>query len=253
MAYFTFDNKKVFYEEIGQGAPILLLPGNSGSSKMFDSLLADFSKNFKLILIDFPGHGKSERVAKFETDFWFYNSAACNALLDVLNLEQVMVIGTSGGAITGINLALEHPEKVSFLIADSFMGEYPLDTFNHSLRAEREQAKTNEFAQAFWLFNHGDDWEQVVDLDTEMLLTFGASGHSFFHKPISELMVPTLLTGSLEDDIVPAIDTIYADLKKKNMALDIHLFDTGNHPAMLSNGEAFYGLVNEKLKRTLIK
>lgn len=79
MAYFKFENKAVFYEEIGSGYPLLLLHGNTASSKLFSSILEMYSTDFKLILIDFPGHGKSERVLKFEHDFWYYNSNVCHA------------------------------------------------------------------------------------------------------------------------------------------------------------------------------
>ena len=34
MSYFTFDNKKIYYEENGCGTPLLFLHGNTASSKM---------------------------------------------------------------------------------------------------------------------------------------------------------------------------------------------------------------------------
>ena len=162
MAYLKFDNKKVFYHTIGSGEPILLLHGNTTSSKMFDSILETYSQDFKVILLDFPGHGNSERMQKFESDFWFYNSMVCNALLNELKIDAVSVIGTSGGALSGINLALEYPEKVTCLVADSFMGESLFEDGVVPLKSEREESKNNPFAQHFWHFNHGNDWESII-------------------------------------------------------------------------------------------
>ncbi len=248
MAYFNFDNKKVFYKIVGQGSPLLLLHGNTVSSKMFIQVVKAYSKNFQVILLDFPGHGKSERVAKFETDFWFYNAKATYALIEHLQLDKVSVVGTSGGALVAINLALEHPEKIDYLIADSFEGEYPLPSYIDSLESDRERDKKKILAKLIWFYCHGFDWKKIVDLDTDVNIEFVKTGNSFFHKSISELQVPTLLTGSMKDEYCDHLDQIYGDMKKKNNHLEIHLFEEGNHPAILSNKEEFLEIVKSRIK-----
>lgn len=250
MAYFKFNDKAVFYEEIGSGEPLLLLHGNTASSKMFSSIVEMYSSVFKIILIDFPGHGKSERVTKFASDFWYYNSKVCYALLEHLKIDKLSIIGTSGGALVGINLALEHPEKINYLIADSFMGEFPQSINSSAFDEERQKSKKNRFAKEFWAFNHGDDWGNVIDLDTEMFINFSQTGNSFFHQSISELSVPTTLTGSKQDEFCNNLDKIYNVLKMKNNRLEVHMFETGNHPSMFSNRDEFYSLVKKKLKHT---
>lgn len=245
MPYLKFENKKVFYEISGEGEPLLLIHGNSASSRMFQPILKFYAEHYKVILFDFPGHGKSSRLEKFETDFWHYNSKVTNALLEELNLKNVNVIGTSGGALVGINLAMEHQEKVKALMADSFEGEAPLGTYVKTIREERERDKQIKEAQNFWKDMHGDDWEKVVDLDTDVNIEFAKTGKSFFHKPISELKVPTLLTGSMEEEYCNHLDKIYSGLKDKNPMLKIHLFEKGNHPAMYSNHEKFFKIINE--------
>lgn len=245
MAYFKFNNQSVFYQVQGKGKPVLLLHGNSVSSRMFNSVIDMYTNKYQVITFDFPGHGKSSRLNKLETDFWYHNSKVANALLEELNLKNVNVIGTSGGALVGINLALEHQDKVKFLVADSFEGEEPLGTFVETIREDRERDKKIEEAQLFWKDMHGEDWEKVVDLDTDVNVEFAETGNSFFHQSISGLKVPTLLAGSLEDEYCNHLDKIYKRLQHKNPDLKIHLFDTGNHPAMLSNSERFFSLVAE--------
>ena len=249
MAYLKFENKAVFYEVIGSGYPLLLLHGNTASSKMFSSIVEMYSTDFKIILIDYPGHGKSERVTKFAPDFWYYNSKVCYALLEHLKIDKLAIIGTSGGALVGINLALEHPEIINYLIADSFMGEFPQSIYSSAFEEERQKSKKNKFAKEFWTSNHGIDWENVIDLDAEMLIHFSQSGNSFFYQSISELSVPITLTGSKQDEFCNNLDKIYSDLKMQNNRLEIQLFETGNHPAMLSNKDEFYSLIKKKLKK----
>ncbi len=247
MAYFQFENKKVFYKIKGQGEPLLLLHGNTASSKMFSTLTGKYAKDFQVILVDFPGHGKSDRLEQFETDFWFYNSIVVYELICELKLDKVSVVGTSGGALVAINLALEHPEKIKYLIADSFEGEYPLPSYISSIELDREQDKKKLMAKFFWWYCHGADWKGIVDLDTKVNVEFSKTGKSFFHKSISELKVPTLITGSMKDEFCHHLDKIYGELKEKNDQLEIHLFKEGNHPAMISNKNDFYEMIKQRI------
>lgn len=249
MAYFTFENNKVHYEIIGKGRPLLLVHGNTASSRMFDEVIEKYTSHFKVILIDFPGHGKSDRLEQFNVDYWYFNALVCNALIDKLNLRDVTVIGTSGGALVALNLGLEFPEKIDFIVADSFEGEFPLSSYIEVLEADRKESKENEFSLQFWSYCHGDDWEKIVDLDTQVNLEFAKEGKSFFHKSISDLQVPALLTGSMQDEYCQDLDRIYSDLKKKNQILGVHFFKYGNHPAMLSNKEDFFTIFMKHLEQ----
>ena len=248
MAYFKFEKKKIFYKITGGGEPLLLLHGNTASSKMFSPLIKTYAKEFRVITIDFPGHGKSDRLEKFETDFWFYNARATYALIEELKLSNVSVVGTSGGALVAINLSLDHPEIIRYLIADSFEGEYPLPSYIESIEADRKRDKKKFMAKLFWLYCHGFGWNKIVDLDTDVNIAFSKTGKSFFQKSISELKVPTLITGSMEDEYCDHLDAIYAGLKRKNNALEIHMFERGNHPAMLSNKKEFFEIIKQKIK-----
>ncbi|WP_321345053.1 alpha/beta hydrolase [uncultured Draconibacterium sp.] len=247
MAYFVFKNKKVFYRTIGKGEPLLLLHGNTMSSKLFVTLTRKYAKYFKVILVDFPGHGKSERVEKFETDFWYYNSEVIYVLIQELKLEKVSVVGTSGGALVAINLALEHPECMKYLIADSFEGEFPLTSYVETIEKDRETDKKKLLAKVIWWYCHGSDWEKVVDLDTNVNIEFYKTGKSFFHKSISALQEPALITGSRKDEYCDHLDKIYGDLKNKNQKLEIHLFEQGGHPAMITNTNAFLEIIIQKI------
>lgn len=47
------------------------LHGNTASSKMFNDIINFYKDEYKVILIDFVGHGKSQMVDKFSADLWF--------------------------------------------------------------------------------------------------------------------------------------------------------------------------------------
>ncbi|WP_455530823.1 alpha/beta fold hydrolase [Ruminococcus sp.] len=123
MSYFTFDNKKIYYEENGRGTPLLFLHGNTASSKMFTDFSKRYTDSYKVILIDFLGHGRSERLSEFTADLWFYEGQQAIAFLRHKHYDKVNIIGCSGGAIVALNVALEASECVDKVIADSFEGE----------------------------------------------------------------------------------------------------------------------------------
>ncbi|MCG8411750.1 MAG: alpha/beta fold hydrolase [Bacteroidales bacterium] len=249
MSYFKFDNKKVFYKQIGKGEPLILLHGNTASSKMFNSIVNEYSKDFQLILLDFPGHGKSERLDQFDLDFWFYNAKVCAALIDELNYDKVTLVGSSGGALVAINVGLICPNKINYIIADSFGGDCPLNSYIDSLQEERNNGKKKIFTRLFWFHNHGWDWEKIVDLDTQVNIEFAKTGKSFFRKSIADLTVPALFTGSFKDEYFDSLKEIYEKLKEQNPLISIYMFQDGGHPAILSNKKDFLKLIKYKLKK----
>ncbi|MDF3004010.1 MAG: alpha/beta hydrolase [Oscillospiraceae bacterium] len=247
MCYYYFENKKVYYNELGEGTPLLLLHGNTASSKMFSEIAEEYKKDFKVILIDFLGHGQSDRLKRFPADLWFYEAQQVIAFLREKNYSNVNIIGSSGGALVAINVALEAPDLVSKVIADSFEGEYPLESFTATARADRELSKQDENTKMFYACMHGSDWEQVVDNDTDAVIRHSNEIGVFFHKPLHFLTADILLTGSKADEFISAIspdyfENVYGAMLKKFKHGEIHLSPKGGHPAMLTNSKDFYEL-----------
>ena len=174
MSYFNYHNKSIFYQEIGSGTPTIFLHGNTASSKMFERLLPLYQTNFRAIMIDFLGNGQSDRVKGVSSDLWYEEALQTIALVEHLGCAQVNLVGTSGGAWVAINAALEHPELINKVIADSFDGRTLHDGFAKDLVAERTAAKKDAQARQFYEWCQGADWEAVVDADTSALLQFMA-------------------------------------------------------------------------------
>ena len=147
MSYFQFEHRSVYYEETGAGAPLLLLHGNAASSNMFYEIAKRYEGQRRVILIDFLGHGRSDRLAALPSDLWFYEAEQVLALLREKQYGKVDIVGTSGGALAAVNVALEAPELVGRLIADSFEGEQAVRAFTENLKLDRERSKRDENAR----------------------------------------------------------------------------------------------------------
>lgn len=68
MPYFNFEGKKIFYKETGCGEAFVLLHGDTASGRMFEPLLPLYQEHFRVILIDFLGNGRSDRLKEFPAD-----------------------------------------------------------------------------------------------------------------------------------------------------------------------------------------
>lgn len=245
MSYFIFDDKKVYYNETGTGRPLLFLHGNTASSKMFYETAEKYKDKFKVILLDFLGHGQSDRLLKFPADLWFWEAQQVIAFLKEKQYSEVNIIGSSGGALVAINVALKAPQLVAKVIADSFEGERPLKEFTANVRRDREISKRDDNARLFYQYMQGDDWEQVVDNDTWAIIRHEKEIGRFFHEELDSLQPDILLTGSRQDEFVSSIsptyfEETYGEMLDKIGHGKMHIFDTGGHPAILSNPDEFY-------------
>jgi len=234
MAFFHYKNKQVYYSVRGEGETVILIHGNTGSSRMCRGVARPLSRSFKVVLVDLPGHGRSQRLEKFPVDFWYENGMAVIALIEHLGTPKVSLVGTSGGALVALNAGLQRPELIDKIVADSFEGDRSVAWYAETLKQQRNTEGRNVLTRMFWRSMHGPDWRQVVDQDTEAVQEHHRTIGNFFHKKIESLRPPVLLTGSLKDEYITNIHEIYMDLEKRITRRKIVMFPDGGHPAMLS-------------------
>lgn len=238
MAYFKYRDKSVYYTEYGQGEPLVFLHGNTDSSKMSGFLMPLYAEKFRCILIDFLGNGRSDRVESFSPDMWYDEALQTIALAEHLQCGRVSLIGTSGGAWAAVNAALERPDLLHAVVADSFDGRTLNDNFSANLLAERKAAKEDIQSRQFYEWCQGADWEKIVDLDTEALLKCAEEKRPLFHKPLEQLKTPILFIGSKADESCRSnIEEEYREMASMLSQSSVYLFPSGGHPSLFSNAE----------------
>lgn len=241
---FNFEGNEIAYDIYGDGDQTLfLLYGNTFSARMFDQELEFYKHYAKTIVFDYPGHGDSSPVDEFPVDFWFYNSRILIELIKELDLQNVNIIGTSGGAIIALNAALEAPQLINKIVADSFSGEKMPEEIAGKTEKIRDELKRDPNAAEIWRYFHGGRWQDVLDADTKMIKEFSKKNRSFFHKDLSEIEVPVLLTGSAKDDQIAQMPLLLDHFADKIPTASKKLFSEGHHPSMMSNVMDFRGEV----------
>ena len=97
--------------EAGTGPAVLAIHGLGGTKGSFLPTLAALSDRFRVVAVDLPGFGDSDKPIGAAYDPRFF-AAAMVDLLDALDLDGVHVIGNSLGGRVALELALQAPERV---------------------------------------------------------------------------------------------------------------------------------------------
>lgn len=113
MPYFNSDGLDLYYEDIGEGPPLLLLHGLTSSHAMFYREINFFKKKFRVIAPDARGHGKSAKPPNYTLDDHIQDAAA---LIRHLNFQSLSIIGVSMGSYIAQGIAIEMPERIEKLV-----------------------------------------------------------------------------------------------------------------------------------------
>ena len=101
------------YAEVGHGQPMLAIHGAGGGYDQGLLIGADIGDGYRVIAPSRFGYLKTPVP---EDSSPAAQADAHAALLDFLAIQQAIVVGTSAGAPSALELALRHPERVSSLI-----------------------------------------------------------------------------------------------------------------------------------------
>ncbi|MGR3320810.1 MAG: alpha/beta fold hydrolase [Pseudooceanicola sp.] len=111
MPHFTAPNGiPLWYEEAGEGLPVLCLAGLTRNARDFD-FVAPHLPGIRMIRMDCRGRGRSGHAEPSTYDVEVETRDAL-ALLDHLELDRVAVLGTSRGGLIGMMMAATHKDRL---------------------------------------------------------------------------------------------------------------------------------------------
>lgn len=105
---------RVSYQEAGQGYPVVLVHGLSGSWRWWVRNIPALAQRYHLYLVDLPGFGSMRHARKHfalqQAADWLYH------WMQAVGIERCHLIGHSMGGYISIRLAAAHPDLVSRLV-----------------------------------------------------------------------------------------------------------------------------------------
>jgi pimeloyl-ACP methyl ester carboxylesterase len=258
--------------ELGEGPPLLLVHGLSGSWPNWLEQIPVFARTHRVIAVDLPGFGQSPMPAERISISGY--ARTLDALLGTLGLDAAAVVGNSMGGFVAAELAIGFPQRVERLALVSAAG---LSTYNHRgatralpglRRAERLIA-----AYAGWVASHSDAVARrpglrnatlglvtshpsrlPAALAAEQIRGAGKPGFMQalqanldydFRDRLGEIACPTLIVWGDRDRVITARDADrFAELIPGSRKV---VFEDTGHLPMLERPAAFNELLGEFL------
>jgi len=151
---------EIHHEVRGDGAPLLLLHGFTGSGRDWLHVFPKPLPGYQFIEADLRGHGRSTNPSGV---FTFRQAAAdILALLDHLKLDRVSAIGMSGGAKTLLHMATAQPSRIDRLVLVSATPYFPAAARPLFAALDLESATDAEWARLRETHVYGDDQIRAI-------------------------------------------------------------------------------------------
>jgi len=199
--YVSIFNKKIYYEEYGQGTPLILLEGGMKSIKDFSLCIPELTKHFRVITPDDPGQGRSEMLDTMTYDLL---AEYVSKLIDILKLDSAYVIGWSDGGIAALILSTKRPDKIkkalvsganytkkAYVSSDSTKDTLHLLAPDYQLSPEDQK-----WADGYFIANRAN-WRKI--LNDRIVMWYQ---DSLFRKELfSEMKIPIMIVSGDRDMI----------------------------------------------------
>jgi pimeloyl-ACP methyl ester carboxylesterase len=108
------DGLNLTYRELGSGPPVLLLHGWPTSSFLWREVMVPIARSNRVLALDMPGFGGSDKPVDVRYDFEYFESAL-DGFLERLGVDDVALAGHDLGGPVGVHWALKNSDRVTKL------------------------------------------------------------------------------------------------------------------------------------------
>lgn len=109
----TSDNLTLAYRDEGQGTPVLCLAGLTRNGDDFDDFAATLGDGIRLIRLDYRGRGASDYDPNYQNYAIQVEARDALELLDHLEIQKAVLVGTSRGGLISMVLAATAPGRLA--------------------------------------------------------------------------------------------------------------------------------------------
>ena len=256
----------MYYEIHGEGFPLVMIMGYGASFEYWNPKIIDeFSKNFKVIVFDNRGSGRTDKPDKEYSIKMFADDTT--GLMDALNIERAHILGHSMGGMIAQEIVLNYPERVEKLILSSTScggRKYVPPSTEIALIAmrDREGMKQDEIVRSFiplrftedFIKNNPEFIEEQIQREIEAPFTPAYSikrqGIALVQfntsKRLKNINTPTLVLHGKKDIMTPTKNgEILAELIP---GAKLSLFDNSGHETHFHEPKKYVKTVLEFLK-----
>lgn len=134
---------QLYYEEMGEGDPVIFVHGHSLNHTMWDGQLFEFAKHYRAIRYDIRGYGYSSPQTETEQ---FTHVEDLVQLMDGLGIEKAHIVGLSLGGFIGADMLGWFPDRMlSAVLASGNVRPWPKPSV--PMDAEEAAQRDKEIAE----------------------------------------------------------------------------------------------------------
>jgi len=256
----TSDSVRIYYEESGQGEPLLLISGQSADHTYWNKIRDDFSDDYRVLVFDHRGTGRSDKPSEppYTTPVFARDAIE---LLDELRVDRAHVYGHSMGGRIGQWIGIDYSRRLGALVLGGStpgnahgVPRTPEVDFRLSQASADPQKILEELGPLIvtkaWAEANPEGIEQMSQIrrtpEYVRKLHYQASeGHDSWDL-LSTISVPTLIIHGSDDELNPVANARL--LAKKVPGSKLHIVKGGRHAYMLDFREESARVVKSFLK-----
>jgi pimeloyl-ACP methyl ester carboxylesterase len=241
---------------------IVFLHGLGGSQSTWASVLGHFAEHYRIVAVDLPGHGASDKPSPDSTDYSIPGLATkLGEVLEKLELSPAVLIGHSLGGATALQLALDRPKLVRALalvdsaaLGSEISGELLDRVESEPSRDEARRLLELFFQDRRFVLERGiDEMYAARNAPGADIAVKAIAANAFTRRGqnlvladrISELEVPLLVIWGELDRVIPARHAVATAALQPTAWLEI--MEGVGHVPQVEAAPAFAALVNRWL------
>jgi pimeloyl-ACP methyl ester carboxylesterase len=117
MPYVEATGAKLYFEESGEGHPIIFIHEFASDIRGWEHQLRHFSRSYRCVAYNARGYPPSDVPADASSYGWESAVDDIEAVMHGLSIERAHLVGLSMGGYAALQFGLRHPEKVSAICA----------------------------------------------------------------------------------------------------------------------------------------
>jgi pimeloyl-ACP methyl ester carboxylesterase len=250
----------IYYEEAGQGTPLVFVHEFAGEARSWHLQVRFFARRYRTIAFNARGYPPSDLPSEQAAYSQEQAAEDIRGLLDALGIARAHVCGLSMGGYATLHFGLRHPERaLSLVVAGCGYGSVAADRaqFQRDVAATAERFLSEPMAHMADTYCQGPTRVQFRDKDPkgwqefyDMFAAQSAIGHGLtmrgvqltrpsvyeLESALERLEVPTLIVTGDEDE--PCLEPgIF--LKRKISTSGLVVIPKAGHTINLEEPEAF--------------
>ena len=203
----------IYYEEHGQGKPLILIHGGALTGKSWQPYLTEFAEHFRVIVPDSRGHGRTDNA----TGSMSFGLLADDVveLSKALDLQKPLIYGYSDGGQVALDIGMRYPDLPQALVVGgahleltegsrnwvrSILG----DAESPEVDIEKFERENRGFAEMLKRLHGPEKWKDLL----KGIKPMWNEHLGYTPEDFARMTMPTLVFLGDRDDFVPVEDAV---------------------------------------------